>query len=265
MTTTKEIIRTIVNKHEEEEEGYLSKSLAVLSHRPFNMKGQEIEEIIGLLIYNGLQTYYKIIQPSVSVPQNKDKADIIFKFEESNRKLAIKSYGGAKRFQLSTLSKILPNIRNEFQDVNSGELDPLKKNWLINQINSVEVDYTLSFFFFNNAGEIKIHCFDFESLSIESFKDNNFQLIKKANEQRPEIYIPISGNITLEISAGSNAYNRGMWINNVTTEDDLNVIYNTSFIQNIFTVSRMPNEFDKDKYIFDKAKATIELIRKYFI
>ena len=52
--TTKEIIRTLIKAHQTSDSRYLSKVLAVLSHRPFNMKGQEIEEIVGLLVKQGL-------------------------------------------------------------------------------------------------------------------------------------------------------------------------------------------------------------------
>ena len=88
--STKEIIRNIISLHENEPESYLSKSLAILSRRPFNMKGQEIEEIVGLMIHSGLQKYYKINSPVVSVPQNKKAADVLFDFNGTKRELDIK-------------------------------------------------------------------------------------------------------------------------------------------------------------------------------
>jgi hypothetical protein len=122
MQSTKEIVRSIVITHENEPESYLPKSLAILSHRPFNMKGQEIEEIVGLMIYSGLQNYYDNNPPYVSVPKNKKTADIIFNFDGTKRELDIKSYGGAERFQLSTLKHTLQSIRDEFKDETPGVL-----------------------------------------------------------------------------------------------------------------------------------------------
>jgi len=266
MPSTKEIVRNIVITHENEPESYLSKSLAILSHRPFNMKGQEIEEIVGLMIYSGLQNYYDINPPCVSVPQNKKTADIIFNFDGTKRELDIKSYGGAERFQLSTLKHILQSIRDEFKDETPGVLSIQKKEWLINKIGELKTGYTLSFLsFVRNTGDIDIHCFDFQNLSLSRFENLDFELKITGKEKRPEIFIPITNNSTLEISAGGNPYNRGMWINNISAQENMDQIYRTNFIENIFIVTRMPNEFDKDKYIFEKAQATIDLIRQYFI
>lgn len=141
--STKEIVRNIISLHEREPGSYLSKSLAILSHRPFNMKGQEIEEIVGLMIHSGLQKYYSINSPIVSVPQNKKAADVLFDFNGTKRELDIKSYGGAERFQLSTLKLILQSIRDEFQQDGPGILSPSKKNWLIDKIDEVQPGYTL--------------------------------------------------------------------------------------------------------------------------
>jgi hypothetical protein len=55
-----------------------------------------------------------------------------------------------------------------------------------------------------------------------------------------------------------------MWINNIRNNEDMNQIYKTNFINSIFKVNITPGNFDKDKYIFDKARATIELVREYF-
>ena len=263
--STKEIVRNIISLHEREPGSYLSKSLAILSHRPFNMKGQEIEEIVGLMIHSGLQKYYNITSPVVSVPQNKKAADVLFDFNGTKRELDIKSYGGAERFQLSTLKLILQSIRDEFQHDVPGILSPSKKNWLIDKIDEVQPGYTLSFLsFIRNTGAIDIHGFDFESLSLRPFESLDFELRKTGKEQRVELFIQITNNSTLEISAGGNPYNRGMWINGIRGNEDMNQIYQTNFIHGIFRENVTPSNFDKDKYIFDKAKATIELIRAFY-
>ena len=62
MYSAKGIVRgfvedTIVNRND-----ILSKATAVLSYRPFNMKGQELEEVIGSL----LQDYLDISEPEAN-------------------------------------------------------------------------------------------------------------------------------------------------------------------------------------------------------
>lgn len=189
----------------------------------------------------------------------------MFDFNGIKRELDIKSYGGAERFQLSTLKTILQLIRDEFSNDSPGILSGSKKTWLIKKIEEVQPGYTLSFLsFIRSSGEIDIHGFDFEGLSIKPFESLDFEMKKTGKEKRVEIFIPITKNSTIEISAGGNPYNRGMWVNNIKDKEDMNQIYQTDFINNIFNVNITPSDFDKDKYIFDKAKATIELIREYF-
>lgn len=83
-------------------------------------------------------------------------------------------------------------------------------------------------------------------------------------EKRVSIYIKITTNSTLEISSGGNPLNRGMWINKIKNPEDMKLVYETGFIHKIYGESITLMNFDKDKYIFEKAKITVELIKKQF-
>jgi hypothetical protein len=263
--TTKEVIRKIIAKHEDSTNPYLTRSLAVLSHRPFNMKGQEIEEIVGHMLVEGLREYCEEANPWVVVPQNKKTADIEFMYQGERRAFDIKSYGGAERFQLSTLKTILQEIRNRFNGSESRELSLPEKEWLIQQINAIQIDYTLFFLsFVRDNEEIEVHIFDYESLSLERFKELPFQLKITGKEKRVEIFAQITKNSTLEVSSGANPLNRGLWINKIRTEKDMELIYGTEYFGRILKKNiQLPN-FDKNQYIIDKAKKTIELINTYW-
>lgn len=262
---TKIIIRKIISEHERSI-GLLSKSLAVLSHRPFNMKGQEIEEILGLIIHDGLRDYFNIPLPKVEIPQNKQSADIKFTFKDSSeRALDIKSYGGAERLQISTLKNILQDIRNKFFNTEARILNEREKNWLIEKIKEVKIDYNLSFLAFVRENEIiDVQAFDLDTLDIERFRNLTFELKIVGKEKRVEIFIPITSKSALEVSAGGNPLNRGMWMNKIKKPDDMELIYTTGFITKIFHKQVELKNFDKNKYIFEKARLTIELIKEHF-
>jgi hypothetical protein len=262
---TGEIVRKIITAHEENE-GLLSKSLAVLSHRPFNMKGQEIEEILGLILQGGLKDYFNIKNPKVEVPQNKQSADIKFHFSNDElRELDIKSYGGAERLQISTLKDILQDIRNKFLNSSPRILDDSEKNWLIDKLNGIKIEYNLSFLSFARDNEIvDVQAFDLINLSIERFKNLPFQLKIVGKEKRVEIYLQITEKSTLEVSAGGNPLNRGMWINKIRNPQDMELIYQTGFITKIFNKQVRLSNFDKNKYIFEKARLTLQLIKEQF-
>jgi hypothetical protein len=261
---TKEIIRKIILEHEEKD-GILTKSLAVLSHRPFNMKGQEIEEIVGLILLEGLKNTFKIEEPVVKVPQNKKSADIEFKFDGEDKSLEIKSYGGAERFQLSTLKNVLQEIRNKFNGTEARFLSDNEKEWLIQKIKLVEIEYNLTFLsFIRSESKVDVQIFDFENLNLEIFKDLEFNLKIIGKEKRVQIYIKITKNSTLEISSGGNPLNRGMWINKIKRPADMNLVFETGFITKIHEREIVLKDFDKNKYIFEKEKRTIELIKEQF-
>jgi hypothetical protein len=264
--TTKEIVREMIK--EEAKGGVdsrLTKSLAVLSHRPFNMKGQEIEEIVGLLLHQFLNRMLRIDNSHVEVPQNKRAADIIFKINEVVSSFDIKSYGGAERFQLSTLKTILQDIRDKFNGSESRELDEADKTWLINKIKEEHLEYNLSFLsFVRKDGTVDVQVFDFDSLQIDMFKDKEFNLKITGKEKRVEIYIKITNNSTLEISAGGNPLNRGMWINKIKNHQDMELVYETEFITKLHSEKVILENFDKNKFIFEKAKLTIDLISQQF-
>jgi hypothetical protein len=110
------------------------------------------------------------------------------------------------------------------------------KEYLINKIGELKTGYTLSFLsFVRNTGDIDIHCFEFQNLSLSSFENLDFELKITGKEKRPEIFIPITNNSTLEISAGGNSYNRGMWIKNRSAQENMDQIYRTNFIENILS------------------------------
>lgn len=261
---TKEIIRKIILE-QEKEDGTLTKSLAVLSHRPFNMKGQEIEEIVGLILFEGLKKTFKIEKPEVKVPQNKRSADIEFKFENEEKSLEINSYGGAERFQLSTLKDILQDIRDKFNGIEERLLSDDEKEWLIRKIKLVKIEYTLTFLsFIRSSDKVDIQIFDFDNLNLDIFKKLEFNLKIVGEEKRVQIYIKITDNSSLEISSGRNALNRGMWINNIKKTSDMNLVFDTGFITKMYEKEITLRNFDKNKYIFEKARRTIKLINEQF-
>lgn len=262
---TNEIIRKIIIEHVKNDGDYLSKSLAVLSHRPFNMKGQEIEEIVGLLLLEGLEKNFNIKKPYVEVPQNKKSADVLFSFYDKPKSFDIKSYGGAERLQLSTLKLILQDIRSKFNGTEERLLTTPEKDWLIQKIKLVEIEYNLSFLsFVRENNKVDIQIFDFENLNIDAFKDLDFNLKIVGKEKRVEVFIKITENSTLEISSGGNPYNRGMWINKIKSPNDMDLVYKTGLINKIYEKQVTLKDFDKNKYIFEKAKRTIELINEQF-
>lgn len=263
--STKEIVRQLIKAHQSQPTRYLSKVLAVLSQRPFNMKGQEIEEIIGLLVKQGLTKEFNQSNPVVEVPQSKSAADIIFDFD-GERTFEIKSYGGATRFQLSTLQSILQDIRNKFKDSKPRTLNQAEKDWLLEKVKSVKIDYTLSFLSFNRSdNKISIHVFDHESLDISRFAAKDFALKIVGKEERPEIHCNITDSSHLEVSAGGNPYNRGMWINHVVADSDMDKIYQTGLIEQVVPVESIElKNFDKNDYVLNKAARTVEIIEKYF-
>lgn len=266
-TKTKEIVRSII-LNDEENSKTISKCVSVFAHRPFNMKGQELEEIIGYVHRDGLKNIYGISQPYVNVPQNKKTADIKFEFTDTTgdkRNFDIKSYGAAKRFQISTCKSILDDLRDKFAKYDSQTLNESDKNWVINKVKTVELDYNLSFLtFIQKNGDIDIHCFDFDKIDIDVFKNLPFQLIKKTKEKRIEIHIQITKNSYLEISAGRNPLNRGIWLNKVKDTNDINSIYQTKFVNKLYHSKMKLKNFDKDEYIFEKARQTIQIVNKYF-
>ncbi|MEI8136324.1 MAG: hypothetical protein WCH21_03255 [Bacteroidota bacterium] len=120
----------------------------------------------------------------------------------------------------------------------------------------------MSFVRENNKVDIQI--FDFENLNIDAFKDLDFNLKIVGKEKRVEVFIKITENSTLEISSGGNPYNRGMWINKIKSPNDMDLVYKTGLINKIYEKQVTLKDFDKNKYIFEKAKRTIELINEQF-
>jgi hypothetical protein len=246
----------------------ISRCLAVFSHRPFNMKGQELEEVLGYYIKDALENKYKIKNVYVCVPQNKKTTDIKFNFydnEDESRKFDTKFYGAASRFQISTCATILNDIRNKFGSYNNQILNDVDKDWLIDIVKTTQVDYNISFLsFIHKNGDIDINCFDFDKIDISSFRDIPFELKRVAKENRIEIHIKLNDNSYMEISAGGNALNRGIWFNKVKTTSDIEKIYKTGFINKLFNKKMNLSNFDKNEYIFQKASKTIEIIDRYF-
>jgi len=197
---TKEIVRNSIIKCEDET-NVISQALSILSFRPFNMKGQEVEEIIGLVLKQDFQKTYSYFKSVVLVPQNKQSSDIIFYLNDEKHQFDIKSYGGADRLQLSTLKIVLQEIR---------------------------------------------------------------ELRRIGAENRIEIHVPLGGRTTLEISAGGNPLNRGMWINKVKSAKDFDAIYETKFLNKVFSKRIHVGPFDVNSFIFEKAKFTIEIVKQHF-
>ena len=255
---TEKIIRDILFKNHR----LFIKIITVLSKGAFNMKGQELEQVFGFMIDSYLRKEFSLLNPVVSVPQKKSGSDLEFNYE-GDRGVDLKFYGGANRIQLSTLKSILQSIRDKFKNIESDrELSFEEKKWLINEVNHIPDEYTLAVFAKNNkrTDHVEIFVFDFNKLNISIFQDYPFLLKRVSKEKRIEIHIPVIDGSTLEISAGGNPLNRGMWLNKISKPFALDNVAETNFIKKIFSENVKINDFSHQNYIFTKAKAIIEFV-----
>lgn len=258
---TKEIIRDIIINSPEIKK-LLPKVLAVLSERPFNMKGQESEELFAYLLTSELESKFGIGNVEVIVPGNKKLSDIIINIPSLNEGFELKFYGGSDRVQLSTLKTILNDIRDKFKNSKNNILTIDEKNWLIDKIKEESFDYNLSFFVKNVNNEYQISIFDFDSLNIESFVDNEFTLKRVGIEKRVEIFIKLSEKVSIEISSGRNALNRGIWLKGIKTTSDLDVVNDSNYIKVLFQ-NKIKLNFNKNSFMMERAKQTLEIIKNY--
>jgi hypothetical protein len=266
---TKELVRLMVNA-EEDGDARFSKIVSVLANGAFNLKGQELEQVLGVVFYDYLQNVLGVDNPLVEVPQKKKGADLIFTYEEE-RNVDLKFYGGANRAQLSTLKDILPDIRGRFGNLEPQDLNQNQKEWLIGKLQGVEIDYTLGIVCGKPDGNriVDIFVYDFVELDISGLLDydenlqNRWELRRVGGDQRAEIHIHFN-NLTLEIAGGWNAYNRGIWINNIRNPGDLDPLYELGIIENIFDGRIEVPEFEKQELIRYKGRNMMSYIDDLF-
>lgn len=266
---TKELVRLMVNA-EEDDDSRFSKIVSTLGSGAFNLKGQELEQVLGVIFYDYLRNELGIDNPFVEVPQKKSGADIIFTYE-GERNVDLKFYGTANRAQLSTLKDILPEIRGKFGDLAPQNLDYEQKEWLIEKLQDIEIDYTLGIVCSkpNENRMVNIFVYDFEELDLSGLLDfdenlqNHWELRRVGSDQRAEIHIHFN-NLTLEIAGGWNAYNRGIWINNIRNPGDLNPLYELGIIENIFDARMEVPEFEKQKLIRNKGRNMMAYVDDLF-
>lgn len=261
--TTKEVVReTILNSDRIKKT--LPKVLSVLSERPFNMKGQESEELFAYLIKNELEKNFGIGNVNVIVPGNKKLSDILIDIPILNEGFELKFYGKTDRAQLSTLKNILQDIREKFKNSKEGLLNIEDKKWLISKIKEEHFDYNLSFFVKKNKlNNYDISIFDFDSLDVESFIDNQFELKRVGKENRVEIFIKLSDSVSIEISSGRNALNRGIWLKGIKTNEDLKVVESTNYVK-LLLETKLNLNFDSQLFIMEKSKLILDLIESKF-
>ena len=258
---TKQIIRNVI-MNSDEIKITLPKVLSVLSERPFNMKGQEAEELFACLLTTELESKFGVGNVEVIVPGNKKLSDIIIIIPSLNEGFELKFYGGSDRVQLSTLKTILNDIRDKFKNSKNTILTIEEKLWLINKIKKESFDYNLSFFVKNINNQYEISIFDFDSLDIETFIDNEFYIKRVGKENRIEIFIKLSNKISVEISAGRNALNRGIWLKGIKTTTDLEIVNNSNYIKVLFQTKTNIN-FNKNSFMMQRARKTLEIIKQY--
>ena len=109
-----------------------------------------------------------------------------------------------------------------------------------------------------------ITIFDLDSLDISSFLNKKFILKKVAKEKRSEIFIELSDGVFIEICAGRNAFNRGIWIKGVRTPDYIDIVSKTNYIKILLKKSVKLSNFNKNTFMFERAKRTLELIKEYY-
>ncbi len=310
---TSEILRRMVNNLEQDNDGF-SKIITVLALGAFNMKGQEMEQVLAVMFNDFLKNELNQPEPKVVVPQSKTGPDLAFAYttegeaegaedppnynemkkkelirlcterglaksgnklelitllewaDEHNRWIDLKFYGGDYRTQLATLSNLLPEIRARFEEYDNRNLSIGDRRWLIEKINNETFYETLGIVCTkpNNAGETTIFVYQFNDINLSRLlnydKDikNKWGLKRVAGEGRIEIYIPVGNGVYLEISAGGNAYNRGIWINKINQIGDLNYFYENGILNQIYEKTfQMPN-FDPQEYVRFKGENTMQ-------
>lgn len=266
---TKELVRLMVNA-EEGDDSRFSKIVSTLGSGAFNLKGQELEQVLGVIFYDYLRNELGIDNPLVEVPQKKSGADLVFTYEEK-RNVDLKFYGSANRAQLSTLKDILPDIRERFGDLAPQNLDDEQKRWLIEKLHGIEIDYTLGIVCSkpDENRMVNIFIYDFKELDLSGLLDydenlqNHWELRRVGGDQRAEIHIHFN-NLTLEIAGGWNAYNRGIWINNIRNPGDLDPLYELGIIETIFDTRIEVPFFDKQKLIRHKGRNMMAYVDDLF-
>ena len=112
----------------------------------------------------------------------------------------------------------------------------------------------------NNQYEVSI--FDFDSLDIESFINKEFTLKVVGIENRVEIFIKLSEKVSIEISSGRNALNRGIWLKGIKRTSDLKIVSDLDYIKVLFQ-TKINLNFDKNIFMMERAKKTLEIIKQY--
>jgi hypothetical protein len=256
--TPADLIRNVVFKNETLK-NLFEKTYIVLSNRPFNLKGQEIEEQVAFYIENHLKElgYQKSY---VKAPQLKKLPDIIYSMDGIlEMGFELKNYGGNSRCQLSTLNTILPDLRNYFKNHKDSYLSEVDKSWLINSILKVKKEYTLSSFVIKNNNDYHLILFDIETIDISLFKEKQFYLKRVGKENRVEIFIEMGEGLSIEISCGGNPLNRGIWIRGIKSISNFETFSNLGYL-NILSKSKFCFVFDKVAYNAKKAEITQKLI-----
>ena len=317
---TSEILRRMVNNLEQDNESF-SKIITVLAHGgAFNMKGQEMEQVLAVMLHDFLQNELNQGEPKIVFPQSKTGPDLAFAYttegeaegvedppnyedmrlaelktlcterglqrtgnrseliarlewaDEHNRWIDLKFYGGADRAQMATISNLLDEIRTRFEEYHNRNLLIADRRWLIEKINS-EIFYdTLAIVCNkpNEAGETSIFVYHFNEINLscllnyDSDIKNRWKLKRVAAERRIEIHIPVGNGVVLEISAGGNALNRGIWINKINEIGDLNYFYDNGILNRIYEKTfQMPN-FDPQEYVRFKGENTMQFAEEHW-
>ena len=313
-----EILRSMVNNLEQDNESF-SKIITVLARGAFNMKGQEMEQVLAVMLNDFLQQELNQGEQKVVVPQSKTGPDLAFACttegeaegdedppnyedmrkpelqilctergltrkgnrpelierlewaDEHNRWIDLKFYGGSNRAQMATISNLLDEIRARFSQYDNQNLLIDDRRWLIDKINNERFYDSLGIVCNkpNDEGETSIFVYQFNGIDLSCLlnydKDikNKWKLKRVAAERRIEIHIPVGNGVVLEISAGGNALNRGIWINKINEIGDLNYFYENGILKLIYEKSfQMPN-FDPQEYVKFKGKNTMEFAKEH--
>ena len=76
---TSEILRRMVNNLEQDNESF-SRIITVLARGAFNMKGQEMEQVLAVMLRDFLQNQLDQGEPKIVVPQGKTGPDLAFAY-----------------------------------------------------------------------------------------------------------------------------------------------------------------------------------------
>lgn len=240
----------VISKIDNEE---YKKAVELLMFRPFNMKGQEIEELLYYLLSKGDDW-------KINLPQKKSAPDMVIIFDNENKKeYEIKFYTGTNRIQFKTSKKdTLDDIRSLVVDFEKNQGKIRKK--IISELSEDKEDTMITFTTQNNF--IHTYFLNKERI-IEIMKESDIEVTWHGVKSKyPRINFSLTkkdnGKTTLTFEAGQNPLNRGFWFEDIK---DIEYLTKNEFIHFGISWEKKRTELtweEKSKFILDKVQKLID-------